>query len=433
MTTIGRWILVAALLAMAGCTSSGNRPETPGEPRPSQEGASETPAPTATTPPAGPAPSARAHAKPDQDALNRRLIAAAWDDDVARARRLIAAGADVNAKDKSVQSAYLIATSEGHERLLDLTLARGGNVRSLDSYRGTGLIRAADRGHARVVGRLLRAGVRVDHVNRLGWVALHEAIVLGDGSGRYVDTVRALVAGGADLTIRSRRDGRTPSTLAARQGHDRIGATLRAGLATPSITRAEANTRLTRAARSGDADGVAVALRAGADIETRDSRRRTPLLIASLANNVAVARLLVAMGADPDAADQRQDTAWLVTGVTGSVEMLEALLPARPDLGRLNRFGGTSIIPAGERGHVAYVRRAIRTDIDLDHVNDLGWTVLLEAVVLGDGSRRYQQIVQALVDADVDIAISDRNGVDAITHARQRGFEEIARILERAS
>ena len=61
-----------------------------------------------------------------------------------------------------------------------------------------------------------------------------------------------------------------------------------------------------------------------------------------------------------------------------------------------NRFGGTSLIPASERGHVAYVRRAVRTGIDANHVNDLGWTALLEAVILGDGSRPYQQIVTTL-------------------------------------
>ena len=82
--------------------------------------------------------------------------------------------------------------------------------RANDSYNGTGLIRAADRGHAAVAGRLVQAGVAVDHVNRLGWTALHEAIILGDGSGRYVDTVRVLVAADADLRLPSRRDGVRP-------------------------------------------------------------------------------------------------------------------------------------------------------------------------------------------------------------------------------
>ncbi len=75
-----------------------------------------------------------------------------------------------------------------------------------------------------------------------------------------------------------------------------------------------------------------------------------PLLLASAADNVDVARLLVVLGADPDAQDDQQDSAWLVTGVTGSVAMLETLLPAHPDLALRNRFGGVSVIPASERG-----------------------------------------------------------------------------------
>lgn len=186
------------------------------------------------------------------------------------------------------------------------------------------------------------------------------------------------------------------------------------------------------AARDGDPDAAALALRAGADLEVRNDLRQTPLLLASTHDRVAVARLLVALGADPDALDHQHDTPWLATGVTGSVAMLEALLPARPDFTIKNRYGGLSPIPAGERGHVDYIRRVIRTDVDLDHVNDLGWTALLEAVILGDGSRRYEEIVRLLVDAGVDTRIADRNGLTALEHARAAGYDGIVRLLEQA-
>lgn len=145
-----------------------------------------------------------------------------------------------------------------------------------------------------------------------------------------------------------------------------------------------------------------------------------------------VARLLVQLGADPDAQDDRKDSAWLVTGVTGSVAMLETLLPANPDLTLRNRFGGTSLIPASERGHVDYVRRAVRTRIDVNHVNDLGWTALLEAIILGKGTKPWQDIVRILVDAGADPSLADKAGVTPLQHARSRGYAEIAKILEAA-
>jgi len=379
----------------------------------------------------GPAPTT--DSPPDQATLDARLIAAAWKNDLALARALIDQGADVNAQDETQQSAYLIAASEGHLRLLELTLRHGADVNAKDSFDGTALIRAADRGHADIAGRLVAAGVDLDHVNELGWTALHEAIVLGDGSARYQDTVRVLVAAGADLRLPSRRDGVAPVEHARDRGYDRIVSTLRAGLRSEPLPQQRADRGLLRASTRGDADAAATALRHGARLETRDDHRRTPLLLAATYDQVPVARLLVSLGADPDALDDRHDTPWLVTGVTGSVEMLEALLPARPDLGIKNRYGGLSVIPASERGHVDYVRRVVRTDIDINHVNDLGWTALLEAVILGDGSRRYQQITRILLNAGADPTVADQDGVTPLEHARRQGYDDLARILQRAA
>src|SRR3712207_1483175 len=102
----------------------------------------------------------------DERGLDRQLLAAAYGNDVAAARRLIARGADVNAKDDSQQSAYLIATSEVGDdpRLLELTLGAGADADAKDSYNGTGLIRAAERGYVDIVRRLLETDIEIDHV-----------------------------------------------------------------------------------------------------------------------------------------------------------------------------------------------------------------------------------------------------------------------------
>jgi ankyrin repeat protein len=244
--------------------------------------------------------------------------------------------------------------------------------------------------------------------------------------------VLVLVAGGVDLRLRSQRDQIAPLDHAVSKGYKEIAEVLRTALDADKPSKQVANRRLLAAAERGDATAAALALRAGANLDTRDERGRTPLLLAASKDRIAVARLLVYLGANPNALDDQHDTPWLVTGVTGSVDMLEVLLPARPDLRIRNRFGGTSLIPASERGHVAYVRRVVRTDIDVNHVNNLGWTALLEAVILGDGSRRYQQIVTILLDAGADPKIADRQGVTALQHAEQRGQRAVARILRNA-
>ncbi|WP_367043269.1 ankyrin repeat domain-containing protein [Streptomyces sp. Je 1-332] len=200
------------------------------------------------------------------------------------------------------------------------------------------------------------------------------------------------------------------------------------------MARTAEDQRLLDAARAGNADEVRAALDAGARVEARDTELRTPLLLAVTGDHVEAARALVAAGADVDAQDHRAESPWLATGVTGSVAMLHVLLPAGPDLKLRNRFGGISVIPAAERGHVAYVREVLRvTGIDVDHVNDLGWTALLEAVILGDGGRAHQEIVELLLAAGATPGLADRDGVPPLAHAERRGFAEIAALLRDAA
>ena len=428
--------MMAVPALLLGC--AGEEAPSPGAAPPSSSAApppSEVPLspPPPTPPTSSPKPSVTPSPDPQEQArLDDQLIAAAWKNDLLRARRLIARGADVNFEDETQQSAFLIATSEGYLELLQLTLRHRADVDAKDSFNGTGLIRAAERGHWHVVGPLIQAGTPLDHVNDLGWTALHEAIILGDGGERARDTVRVLVAAGADVRLPSQRDGVTPEQHATSKGYDEM-AELLAGAARPSKKDDRATRTLLDAARDGDADAAALALRSGGRLEARDSAGRTPLLLAVTHRRLPVARLLVALGANPDALDDRHDTPWLVTGVTGDVAMAELLLINDPDLTIRNRFGGVSVIPASERGHVDYVRWVVaNTRIDVDHVNDLGWTALLEAVILGDGTRPYQQIVRILLDAGADPAIPDRDGVTALEHATDRGQVAVAEILRRA-
>jgi len=69
-----------------------------------------------------------------------------------------------------------------------------------------------------MVRMLTRAGAPLDHVNNLGWTALIESIVLGDGGARHLDTLGALVEAGADVNLPD-RGGRSPLELARQRGY----------------------------------------------------------------------------------------------------------------------------------------------------------------------------------------------------------------------
>lgn len=101
------------------------------------------------------------------------------------------------------------------------------------------------------------------------------------------------------------------------------------------------------------------------------------------------------------------------------------------DLSSVNRFGGTALIPASEHGYITTVRRLIAAGVDVNHVNTPGWTALHEAIVYGDGSMKYQQVVTALVDAGADLSIRDSSGRSALDNAHRLGQTAIVAILQR--
>lgn len=154
------------------------------------------------------------------------LHVAAFASNDAAARALIEAGADANAFEHARYDALTIAAVADDLEMVRLVLELGGDPANVTSpYAGTALIAASHLGHVEVVRALLDAGAPVDHVNNLGWTALIEAVILGDGGARHTETVRALVAAGADADLAD-GDGMTPLDHARRRGYAAIAAIL---------------------------------------------------------------------------------------------------------------------------------------------------------------------------------------------------------------
>lgn len=183
--------------------------------------------------------------------------------------------------------------------------------------------------------------------------------------------------------------------------------------------------------KKNDLKAVEAALNRGADVNTADGSKRSLLLWSTHAANLRMARLLVAHRADVNRQDAILDSPFLYAGATGQTELLKLFLQHGARFDVFNRYNGSALIPACERGHVETVRLLANTSgFPVDHVNRLGWTGLLEAVILGDGTEKYQQIVHILKDAGCNIHIADKNGVTSLQHAKSLGYKEIVRILE---
>ncbi len=188
--------------------------------------------------------------------------------------------------------------------------------------------------------------------------------------------------------------------------------------------------KLIEMVNSNDIEAVRKALENGANVNTQDNNKRNLLLIATNNKNEEMARLLVKYGADVNMQAENLDSAFLYAGASGQTELVRLFLANGARFDVFNRYYGSALIPACERGHVATVRLLVNTKhYPIDHVNRLGWTGLMEAIVLGDGGKKYQEIVQILKEGGANLQIPDYDGVTPLQHAKRRGFTEIVKIL----
>ncbi|WP_074432928.1 ankyrin repeat domain-containing protein [Bacillus ndiopicus] len=191
--------------------------------------------------------------------------------------------------------------------------------------------------------------------------------------------------------------------------------------------------QLIKYAEQGDIKEALALLETSININEQDMNGRTAVMAATYNNQVEMVELLIEYGADINIRDKQLNNVLLYAGASGYLPIVKLALEAGADTKLTNRFGGIAIIPASERGHVEVVKELLEnSDTNVNHINNLHWTALMEAVILGDGGKRHQQIVQLLIEHGADITIADAQGVTPLQHARKLGFTEIEKILTAA-
>lgn len=123
---------------------------------------------------------------------------------------LVEQGANINIRDNQRDNPLLYAGAEGKLDFLRAAIAAGADTTITNRYGGTALIPAADRGHVEIARELLlNSDVDVNHINNLGWTALLEAVILGDGGKNHQEIVKLVIEHGADVNLAD-RSGVTP-------------------------------------------------------------------------------------------------------------------------------------------------------------------------------------------------------------------------------
>ena len=201
----------------------------------------------------------------------------------------------------------------------------------------------------------------------------------------------------------------------------------------PSAAELKIYAGLHEAAAKGDAAEIERLIAAGEKVDLQDSKSRTPLHVAVFLKKYDAVRALLKAGANPNRLDSERYDVVTIAAVANDVEMLKIVLAGGASAKNItSRYDGTALIAAAHLGHAEVVRLLIAAKAPLNHVNNLGWTALMESIVLGKGGANHTATLKALVEAGADVNIPDRHRVTPLQHARQRGYAEMARILEAA-
>ncbi|MGD9751514.1 MAG: ankyrin repeat domain-containing protein [Acidimicrobiia bacterium] len=154
------------------------------------------------------------------------LLLAATFDHVAVAELLVERGADPDALDDRHDTPWLVTGVTGSVAMGRVLHAAGADLTIRNRFGGISVIPASERGHVDYVRWVTTStDIDVDHVNGLGWTALLEAVILGDGGPAHQEIVRLLLAAGADPSLAD-GEGVTALEHARARGHGELVAIL---------------------------------------------------------------------------------------------------------------------------------------------------------------------------------------------------------------
>ena len=289
---------------------------------------------------------------------------------------LIAAGADVNAKNNSGETALHWAAAHKQKEIVELLIANGADVNAKDNFGGSPLHGATDVGGKETAELLISKGADVNAKDNSGGTPLHDATDVGEK-----ETAELLIEKGADVNAKGDELGGTPLHIAAYWGHKEIAELLIINGADINAKDTEGESPLHLAANEGYNEIVELLITDGAAINAKNDDGDTPL---DIADNMEILILIRkhggGTGAELKAIDRKK---------TEELEAINLLRKHEAKGGEELKAKGNppakapdiSIHQAAGKGNIAAVKQHLATGTDVNARNDYGYTPLDVAMV----------------------------------------------------
>jgi len=192
-----------------------------------------------------------------------------------------------------------------------------------------------------------------------------------------------------------------------------------------ATTAMAADARLVDAVRQQDPQLIRALLNQHVDVNSRSDDGSTALLWAAHWNDLETARLLIRSGADPNTSNGFRMSPLSEACANGSAALVDLILKAGGNPNTPIATGAPPIMTCAKTGNVEAVRALLvaRADVNATEPSQ-NQTALMWAA-----AERHPAVVQALIEAKADLLAHTKSGFTALHFAAREGDIESARLL----
>ncbi|MDI9408013.1 MAG: ankyrin repeat domain-containing protein [Candidatus Pacebacteria bacterium] len=306
----------------------------------------------------------------DNPAGAPKLLEAAFNGNSDLVKSLLAAGADVNARNAEGRTALMDAAYKGNVKMVKLLLAAGASVNLQSKDGSTAMMSAVANGNKEVIDLLLKANAKLDIKNDNGWTALMWASYKNNS-----DVGKTLIRAGSEVnTVATAGEniGKTPLLMAAKNGNSQLVTQLVEAKADVNQADADGETALMFAAKSGNRDALQSLIAADANVDATDNDGTTALMFAVKSGNRDAVQSLIAANANVDATDNDGTTALMFAAKSGNRDAVQSLIAASANLDLADNDGMTALMFAVSAGNRDAAQELIDAGADTKKISTGG-------------------------------------------------------------
>ncbi len=160
------------------------------------------------------------------------------------------------------------------------------------------------------------------------------------------------------------------------------------------------------------------------DLNKKNKRGATPLIIASASGSKDVVQYLLSKEIDINTTDKSGNTAILSSLLRGHLEITKILLEKKPKLNLKNKKGTTPLLISSANGYKELLEILLSRNVDINQQDEEGNTALHYSTLEG-----HMECIQLLLQKGINIKIKNKTGKTPVTIASESGITDLLELF----